>query len=75
VEPRRSFLSRLAGLPFLTIAALQAQGQTHKQLKIMMRAPGARTTRPKRRFRFRTDLRSPRRDMRCRSFFLAKRWF
>jgi sulfur relay (sulfurtransferase) complex TusBCD TusD component (DsrE family) len=38
MEPRRSFLSRLAGLPLLAIAAAQAQGQTHKPLKIMMKS-------------------------------------
>jgi predicted peroxiredoxin len=38
MEPRRSFLSRLAGLPLLVMAAAQGQGQTHKPLKIMMKS-------------------------------------
>jgi sulfur relay (sulfurtransferase) complex TusBCD TusD component (DsrE family) len=38
MEPRRSFLSRLAGLPLLTMAVAQVQGQTHKPLKIMMKS-------------------------------------
>jgi predicted peroxiredoxin len=41
MEPRRFFLSRLAGLPFFALAAadgVQAQGQTHKPLKIMMKS-------------------------------------
>jgi predicted peroxiredoxin len=43
MEPRRSFLSRLAGLPFLAMAGadgVQAQlpGQTRSPLKIMMKS-------------------------------------
>ena len=43
MEPRRFFLSRLAGLPHLAMAAVdgvraQVQGQTHKQLQIMMKS-------------------------------------
>src|ERR1700678_999878 len=43
MEPRRFFLSRLAGLPFLAMAATdrvqsQAQAQTRKPLKIMMKS-------------------------------------
>src|ERR1700720_5045221 len=43
MEPRRFFLSRLAGLPLLAMAAAdgvqaQVQGQTHKPLKIMMKS-------------------------------------
>src|ERR1700758_1289980 len=43
MEPRRFFLSRLAGLPLLAMAAMervqaQVQGQTHKPLKIMMKS-------------------------------------
>jgi hypothetical protein len=43
MEPRRFFLSRLAGLPLLAMAAVdrvqaQVQGQTHKPLKIMMKS-------------------------------------
>jgi predicted peroxiredoxin len=43
MEPRRFFLSRLAGLPFFAMAAgdvvqAQVQGPTHKQLKIMMKS-------------------------------------
>ena len=43
MEPRRFFLSRLAGLPLLAMAATdgvqaQVQGQTHKPLKIMMKS-------------------------------------
>jgi sulfur relay (sulfurtransferase) complex TusBCD TusD component (DsrE family) len=43
MERRRFFLSRLAGLPLLAIAAAdgvkaQVQGQTHKPLKIMMKS-------------------------------------
>ena len=43
MEPRRSFLSRLAGLPLFAFAAMdvmkaQVQGQTHKPLKIMMKS-------------------------------------
>src|SRR5271168_2710065 len=43
MEPRRFFLSRLAGLPLLAMAAAggaqaQIQGQTHKPLKIMMKS-------------------------------------
>src|SRR5271154_7291871 len=43
MEPRRFFLSRLAGLPLLAMAAAdgvqaQVQGQTHKSLKIMMKS-------------------------------------
>src|ERR1700738_702041 len=43
MQPRRFFLSRLAGLPLLAMAAMervqaQVQGQTHKPLKIMMKS-------------------------------------
>src|SRR3984885_9041228 len=43
MEPRSFFLSRLAGLPLLAMAAVdgvkaQVQGQTHKPLKIMMKS-------------------------------------
>ena len=43
MEPRRSFLSRLAGLPLFAMAAAhgvqaQVQGQTRKPLKIMMKS-------------------------------------
>ena len=43
MEARRLFLSRLARLPFFAMAAAggmqtQAQGQTHKPLKIMMKS-------------------------------------
>jgi hypothetical protein len=43
MEPRRFFLSRLAGLPLLAMAAAdrvlaQVQGQTHRPLKIMMKS-------------------------------------
>jgi predicted peroxiredoxin len=43
MKPRRFFLSRLAGLPLLAMAAAdglqaQVQGQTHKTLKIMMKS-------------------------------------
>src|SRR5580704_8923523 len=43
MEPRRFFLSRLAGLPFLAMAATdrvqsQAQAQTRKPLKIMIKS-------------------------------------
>src|SRR5271170_7115136 len=43
MEPRRFFLSRLASLPLLAMAAAggaqaQIQGQTHKPLKIMMKS-------------------------------------
>jgi hypothetical protein len=43
MEPRRFFLSRLARLPLLAMAGgkgvqAQVQGQTHKQLKIMMKS-------------------------------------
>jgi predicted peroxiredoxin len=41
MEARRFFLSRLAGLPFFAMAAadgVQAQAQTHKTLKIMMKS-------------------------------------
>src|SRR5450631_4331487 len=43
MEPRRFFLSRLAGLPLLAMAAAdgvkaQVQGQTQKPLKIMMKS-------------------------------------
>ena len=43
MEPRRLFLSRLAGLPLFAMAAAhgmkaQMQGQTHKPLKIMMKS-------------------------------------
>jgi predicted peroxiredoxin len=41
MKPRRFFLSRLAGLPFVAMATadgLQAEGQTHKPLKIMMKS-------------------------------------
>src|SRR6202040_3954826 len=43
MEPRRFFLSRLASLPFFAMAAAegsqaQAQDQTHKPLKIMMKS-------------------------------------
>jgi predicted peroxiredoxin len=41
MEARRFFLSRLARLPFFAMAAadgVQAQGQAHKPLKIMMKS-------------------------------------
>jgi predicted peroxiredoxin len=43
MNPRRFFLSRLAGLPFFAMAAAdgvqaQVQGQPHKSLKIMMKS-------------------------------------
>jgi hypothetical protein len=43
MEPRRFFLSRLAGLPLLAMTAAEGvqapvQGQTHKPLKIMMKS-------------------------------------
>src|ERR1700735_1239825 len=43
MEPRRFFLSRLAGVPVFAMAAAdavqaQVQGQTHKPLKIMMKS-------------------------------------
>ena len=43
MEPRRSFLSRLAGLPIIALAAMdglkaQAQAQPRKPLKIMMKS-------------------------------------
>jgi predicted peroxiredoxin len=41
MKPRRFFLSRLAGLPFVAMATadgLKAQGQAHKTLKIMMKS-------------------------------------
>jgi predicted peroxiredoxin len=43
MQPRRSFLSRLAGLPFFAMYAAdglqaEAQSQTHKPLKIMMKS-------------------------------------
>jgi len=43
MKPRRFFLSRLAGLPLLAMVApdsvqVQAQGPTHKPLKIMMKS-------------------------------------
>ena len=43
MEPRRFFLSRLAGLPLFAMAVAdgvqaQVQGQTHKPLKIMMKS-------------------------------------
>src|SRR6201996_8485892 len=43
MERRRFFLSRLAGLPFLAMAATdgvqaQVQGQSHRSLKIMMKS-------------------------------------
>jgi predicted peroxiredoxin len=43
MQPRRFFLSRLASLPFFAMAAAegsqaQAQDQTHKPLKIMMKS-------------------------------------